>query len=146
MKRIICAPPPGQRPGRGSSTRAVGGTTILRDRGIVLQEINIRLIAGERTHHVHEREGPAPARRRAIRGHSDRLAPRREILVPEFGHAMPRRRERRVCKNAMAHEVQQPRLLLDRKCCNFEGCDGGRPERKWAASSQAGRSNSWSMN
>jgi single-strand DNA-binding protein len=32
------------------------------------------------------------------------------------------------------------------KCCNFENGDGGRPERNWAAKSQAGRSNSWSMN
>jgi len=31
------------------------------------------------------------------------------------------------------------------KCCNFENGDGGRPERNWAARSQAGRSNSWSM-
>src|ERR1019366_1664141 len=35
---------------------------------------------------------------------------------------------------------------IDRKCCNFENGDGGRPERNWAAKSQAGRSNSWSMN
>jgi hypothetical protein len=32
------------------------------------------------------------------------------------------------------------------KCCNFENGDGGRPERNWAARSQAARSNSWSMN
>ncbi|HEY4933144.1 MAG TPA: SAM-dependent DNA methyltransferase [Terriglobales bacterium] len=32
------------------------------------------------------------------------------------------------------------------KCCNFENGDGGRPERNWAAKSQAARSNSWSMN
>jgi hypothetical protein len=32
------------------------------------------------------------------------------------------------------------------KCCNFESGDGGRCERKWAARSQAARSNSWSMN
>ena len=29
--------------------------------------------------------------------------------------------------------------------CNFENGDGGRPERNWAARSQAARSNSWSM-
>jgi hypothetical protein len=38
------------------------------------------------------------------------------------------------------------RQASQRKCCNFEGCDGGRPERNWAARSQAARSNSWSMN
>jgi hypothetical protein len=32
------------------------------------------------------------------------------------------------------------------KCYNFENGDGGGPERNWAARSQAGRSNSWSMN
>ena len=36
--------------------------------------------------------------------------------------------------------------LFDWKCCNFENGDGGGPERNWAARSQAGRSNSWSMN
>ena len=34
----------------------------------------------------------------------------------------------------------------ERKCCNFENGDGEHPERKWAARSQAARSNSWSMN
>ena len=33
-----------------------------------------------------------------------------------------------------------------RKCCNFEGGDGGRRERNGAARSQAARSNSLSMN
>ncbi len=37
-------------------------------------------------------------------------------------------------------------LLVGGKCCNFENGDGGRPERNWAARSQAARSNSWSMN
>jgi two-component system response regulator GlrR len=36
--------------------------------------------------------------------------------------------------------------LLHWKCCNFENADGGRPERNWAARSQAAISNSWSMN
>jgi hypothetical protein len=36
--------------------------------------------------------------------------------------------------------------LIYRKCCNFENGDGEHPERKWAARSQAARSNSWSMN
>src|ERR1035441_390989 len=37
-------------------------------------------------------------------------------------------------------------LGSERKCCNFEKGDGGRPERSWAARFQAARSNSWSMN
>jgi hypothetical protein len=36
--------------------------------------------------------------------------------------------------------------VFNRKCCNFENGDGGRPERSWAARFQAARSNSWSMN
>ena len=43
-----------------------------------------------------------------------------------------------------AHHPYHLRVL--RKCCNFENGDGGRPERNWAARSQAARSNSWSMN
>jgi Fe-Mn family superoxide dismutase len=35
---------------------------------------------------------------------------------------------------------------LQGKCCNFQNGDGGRPERNWAAKSQAARSNSLSMN
>ena len=37
-------------------------------------------------------------------------------------------------------------MLSERKCCNFENGDGGRPERSWAARFQAARSNSLSMN
>src|ERR1019366_3022477 len=38
------------------------------------------------------------------------------------------------------------RKLAERKCCNFQNGDGGRPERNWAARFQAARSNSLSMN
>jgi hypothetical protein len=45
-----------------------------------------------------------------------------------------------------ARWIEAETIQLKRKCCNFEGCDGEHPERNWAARSQAGRSNSWSMN
>ena len=41
---------------------------------------------------------------------------------------------------------EKPFIDFDGKCCNFQNGDGGRPERNWAAKSQAARSNSWSMN
>ena len=51
---------------------------------------------------------------------------------------------------AFIEEAQAPgnldQGLAQRKCCNFENGDGGGPKRNWAARSQAGRSNSWSMN
>jgi hypothetical protein len=46
----------------------------------------------------------------------------------------------------VAFEILSRAFGQIRKCCNFQNGDGGRPERNWAAKSQAARSNSLSMN
>src|ERR1022692_2877819 len=57
-----------------------------------------------------------------------------------------RRAASRPALRILRKRAQVPLFDFDRKCCNFENGDGGRPERSWAARFQAARSNSWSMN
>ena len=49
-------------------------------------------------------------------------------------------------REALEVDVGGIDVAIERKCCNFENGDGGRPERNWAARFQAARANSWSMN